>query len=287
LDLIAGLPGEGKAAVLQSVDRVLEIRPKHLQLGFLKMLNGAPLTKQAGRFGIVASADAPYEVLRTEAMSYDDLLELHRVEDMLEKFYNTGFVRYGIEALVREFSSFSELFSCLAGFWLKRGWFGRQWNRRDLLNTLHPFLLEALPDAAARARCIEALRFDYYMEGNSAQNLPQWLAGPAEEAAEENVEENVEKTAGEGTGSYPQRDKEIWRCRLSAGQDADRRLWSRRTSVSCFRFNVPQCLAWHDSEAGRASEGSLSEMAVSEERLFWYLFLSQRGGCVEAFAWED
>ncbi|MCL1918522.1 MAG: DUF4080 domain-containing protein [Peptococcaceae bacterium] len=230
------------------------------------MLKGAPLAEEGERYGIVASPDPPYEVLRTGALSYEDLLELHRIEDMLEKYYNGGVLRYGLEAMVGELGSFSEVFRRLAGFWLARGGFGRQWSRRDLMDMLHPFLLEILDDEA-RARCIEALRFDYYLAGNPAQNLPEWLAGPAE---------------GAGDGCYVQQDKEVWRCRLPGGHMVDRRQWARRTSVSCFGFDVPREFL----SGGGLTEKVLPEMGVSEEGGFWYLFCARVGEKVEVFAWN-
>jgi hypothetical protein len=279
MDLIAGLPGEDKAAVLASVDRVMGLRPGHLQLGFLKMLKGAPWTEQGGGYGIVASPDPPYEVLRTGSMRYEDLLELHRIEDMLEKYYNGGFLRYGVEAMAEVWGSFAELFRGLAGFWLERGWLGRQWSRLGLIQALRPFLWEGLPDEAARGRCVEALRFDYYLAGHSARNLPDWLAGPAEEGA---------------GGAYPQLDKEAWRCRLPVGQTVDKRQWARRASVSCFNVAVPRRwagpnLAAPGSEARGldVAERDGSERGGSEAGVFWYVFLARVGAEVGVWAWED
>ncbi|MCL1792160.1 MAG: DUF4080 domain-containing protein [Peptococcaceae bacterium] len=274
LDLIAGLPEEDKAAVLESLDRVIRLRPQRLQLGFLKMLKGSPLRDEAPVHGIVYSPDAPYEVLRTAALSYKDLLELHGVEDILDKYYNSGLLGYGLDAMARESgkgresgknTAYADLLSALAVFWQRRGWFGRQWQRRDLMNNLEGFLWEGVPDDAARERCIEALRFDYCVAGLPVEQMPDWLHGPAE------VNRNC----------WEQQDKEFWRQRLSSGQTMDRRQWARRISVSCFRYNVPVELSVGLRTGSRAGSNVGSGFLwggggteVGDGDLFWYLFTS-------------
>ncbi len=86
LDLIAGLPGESLAMFIHSFHDVLALRPHDLQLGFLKKLKGAALYAPGSSF----SSFAPYEVIHSDAMTYRELLLLKDVEEMLERYYNSG-----------------------------------------------------------------------------------------------------------------------------------------------------------------------------------------------------
>ena len=63
LDLIAGLPWEDSASFARSFDQVFAIRPQQLQLGFLKVLKGSAIHRQAAQWEITASSRAPYEVI--------------------------------------------------------------------------------------------------------------------------------------------------------------------------------------------------------------------------------
>lgn len=94
LDLIAGLPGETGASFAASFNRVWAMGAERLQVGFLKLLRGSRLRESADAWGCRYSPDAPYEVLATGTMSYSDLAGIHRVEEMVERYGNTG--RYAL-----------------------------------------------------------------------------------------------------------------------------------------------------------------------------------------------
>ena len=59
------------------------MEPDQLQLGFLKVLKGTPMEREAVRFGIRCSSVPPYEVLSTPWLSYEDILTLKEAEDMV------------------------------------------------------------------------------------------------------------------------------------------------------------------------------------------------------------
>lgn len=94
LDLIAGLPLEGLAEFRKSFDDVMEVGAQVVQLGFLKVLKGSPMEQLTERYGIVSSEQAPYEVKYTDAITEEQLLELHEIEYLLERIYNSGLYYY-------------------------------------------------------------------------------------------------------------------------------------------------------------------------------------------------
>lgn len=91
LDLIAGLPGEDKASFIHTFNEVFIRGAKELQLGFLKLLRGTMLKKQATSFGMIYSDHSPYEIIRTNVLSEEDIKEIHLVEHMLEIYHNKGY----------------------------------------------------------------------------------------------------------------------------------------------------------------------------------------------------
>ena len=86
LDLIAGLPGESLESFIKSFNDVLCLYPHVLQLGFLKKLKGAEIKTEGSEF----TSFPPYEVIASDGMSYYELLRLKKVEEVLEKYYNSG-----------------------------------------------------------------------------------------------------------------------------------------------------------------------------------------------------
>ena len=100
IDLIAGLPLEGLESLKKSFARAFALRPHTLQLGFLKLLHGSELRKNAARFSIEYSPEPPYEVISTRWISAEELDEVRQVEDALDTLYNSGRFLYMVDYLL-------------------------------------------------------------------------------------------------------------------------------------------------------------------------------------------
>lgn len=105
LDLIAGLPYEDLDSFKKSFNDVYCLHPEQLQLGFLKVLKGSYMEEQQAKYGLVYQSKPPYEVLYTKWLSYEDILELKMVEEMVEVYYNSGQFVYTLRQLEKEFVS--------------------------------------------------------------------------------------------------------------------------------------------------------------------------------------
>lgn len=70
----------------ESFNEVFNLKSKELQLGFLKMLRGTSLRKQAEIYGYLYDLEGPYEIYSNNSLSKDDIEKIKIVEDMLEKF---------------------------------------------------------------------------------------------------------------------------------------------------------------------------------------------------------
>ena len=123
LDLIAGLPYEDFKSFKKSFNDVFNMKPDQLQLGFLKVLNGAPIKSQVDEFDIRYTSDAPYEVLSTKFISFDEILNLKKVEQMVETFYNSAQFTQTIPYLLSFFDEPFALFESLGDYYESNGLF--------------------------------------------------------------------------------------------------------------------------------------------------------------------
>jgi len=116
-DLIAGLPYEDIESFRNSFNRLFELKPHMLQLGFLKLLHGSELCEKSADFGCLYHSKAPYEVISTDCMSEEDMQTIHFAEDAVDRLYNSGRFRRTLEYLVNEcnFAPF-ELFESFGRF---------------------------------------------------------------------------------------------------------------------------------------------------------------------------
>ena len=164
LDLIAGLPEEDMASFARSFDAVYTMRPQQLQLGFLKLLKGSYLEETADVWGIVAQSEPPYEVLYTKWLSYDDIIRLKRVEEMVELYYNSGQFTRVLPLLELHFKSPFALFSALADYYEKKGYRRNSPSREYRYQVLLDFAEQADPTHAQLYR--ELLVYDLYLREN-------------------------------------------------------------------------------------------------------------------------
>lgn len=180
LDLIAGLPYEDYASFARSFDEIFALAPSQLQLGFLKLLKGSYMYEQAEKYGILCHEKAPYEVLSTKWLPYDDLLRIKRVEEMVEVYYNSWQYALTIRLFTYIYSSPFELFQRLGDYYDKNGLFERSHSRlarcEILLDFLHDELQrgvisENADDLPALFR--EALVYDLYAREN-CKRRPDW-----------------------------------------------------------------------------------------------------------------
>ena len=122
LDLIAGLPYEDYDIFHQSFNDVYQMKPDQLQLGFLKVLKGSLMQKEAEGYGIVYKEKEPYEVLSTNWLTYGEVLKLKMVESMVEMYYNSGQFWHTLEYLVPLEKDAFTFYEKLGSFYEKKGY---------------------------------------------------------------------------------------------------------------------------------------------------------------------
>ena len=102
IDLIAGLPYENLDSFAESFNTAYSLGPNMLQLGFLKLLYGAPMRENPGAFPCSYDEQPPYEVTETPWLSREELSLLHHTEDALERLSNSGRFRRTLAYLLEK-----------------------------------------------------------------------------------------------------------------------------------------------------------------------------------------
>lgn len=177
LDLIAGLPEENLESFRKSFRDVFAMKPDNLQLGFLKVLKGSPLADRVSQYELQYREAAPYEVLSTRWLSYDDIMELKSVEEVLETYYNSHQFGFLISLLIRENEDPYQFFLDLAHFIEKQGYDRLQPSRMKKIELLLDFAVSCHPEK--KEIYTEILTFDCYLREN-CKRRPDFAKDPAQ-----------------------------------------------------------------------------------------------------------
>ena len=204
LDLIAGLPFEDMESFQKSFDDVYRLQPEQLQLGFLKVLKGSYMEEKKADYGLVYKSRPPYEVLYTNWLSYDDVLVLKLVEEMVEVYYNSGQFSYTLHHLEKEFQTPFQMYLELGRFYEK--------HKLHLMShsriTRYEIMLEFVKSLGTGREDFyrELLTFDLYLREN-VKNRPEF-AGEYQ-VSKETLHEFYEEEAREHRylRGYEQYDK--------------------------------------------------------------------------------
>ena len=175
-DLIAGLPGETLESFADGFDRLLALRPHEIQVGILKRLRGAPISRHTHEWGMVYAADAPYELLCNGLIDFPSMQRVRRFAKYWDHLANSG--NY-VETVARLWSGGRSPFRCFMAF---GEWAYAILRRTDSISLgawaelLFRYLTETEGVAPERAR--EVLLSDFARAGR--REIPQFLRGDAE-----------------------------------------------------------------------------------------------------------
>lgn len=171
LDLIAGLPYEDYNSFRDSFNAVYILLPQQLQLGFLKVLKGSSMQEAAAEYECLFETKEPYEVLSTKWLSYEAVLKLKVVEEMVEVYYNSGQFQKTMPAVISLFSDPFTLYERLGEFYEQRGYLGISHTRMRRYEILLEFLKQYANPEEDYFR--ELLIFDLYAREN-LKSRPTW-----------------------------------------------------------------------------------------------------------------
>ncbi|MBS5797782.1 MAG: DUF4080 domain-containing protein [Dysgonomonas mossii] len=158
LDLIAGLPYETYERFVKSFNDVFRLKAKELQLGFLKMLRGTSLRRNADKYGYKYSLLAPYEIESNNDITHEELERIHDAEHALEKYWNSGKFSRTMQVLTDMYykDRYFELFDEIGQYYNLHNLPHHGYRLEDIFLFLHNFLLSRGIDLFTE------LRTDYY-----------------------------------------------------------------------------------------------------------------------------
>ena len=146
LDLIAGLPYEDMASFRRSFDEAY-FACDMLQLGFLKLLYGTKLREKADEYGYVASKKAPYTVLRSNWMSFEELSLLGEIADILDRYREGGGFEASLEYALSGIASPFDFYLGLHSFISEHdGRSIRKISQNDAYALLYQYIAIAYPE---------------------------------------------------------------------------------------------------------------------------------------------
>lgn len=188
-DLIAGLPYEDYSSFGESFSHVYSLRPHQLQLGFLKLLKGTELRARAKELGYIFDDQPPYEVLSGSSMSYDELVRLKGMAELVERYYNSGRFYFSLEFLIeRHFKSSFEFYESFCRYHADNGLLDTPVTLRNQYKIVNDFYMSLMSDpgpvvtahapsmSAARDELFfrELLRLDF-LSYDSSGALPDFM----------------------------------------------------------------------------------------------------------------
>lgn len=147
-DLIAGLPGEDLESFGRGFDRLCALRPAEIQVGILKRLKGTPLTGADPEWGMVYAKEAPYEILKTAHLCFDQLQRLQRFSRYWDLVANSGRFPQQLKNLLQE--------QPFQNFWLFSDWLYSQVGATSgiALSRLERLLQQYLESKASPAEAV-------------------------------------------------------------------------------------------------------------------------------------
>lgn len=178
LDLIAGLPNESYREFSNSFNNVYSLKPDMLQLGFLKLLKGSPIRKEAARYQYVFQAKAPYQVLANHIITYDEMIGLKNIENLVNRYYNTHIIEETLDYVIgKVFSNNAfKFFEEFARYWDKEGLFYLGHKRDREYSIVKEFIDFNYPDHAVMVN--QTLKYDYFKNNKSYQPPDRIITNP-------------------------------------------------------------------------------------------------------------
>ncbi|MZQ75412.1 MAG: DUF4080 domain-containing protein [Peptoclostridium sp.] len=182
VDLIAGLPHESFESFRESFNGVFDLGADHLQLGFLKLLRGAPISREAklSEHGYVYRANPPYEVLQNNYISFGQLARLKEIEELLELYWNSHKFNQSCSYIIKNLYADDafKFFEEYAEYWHYSGYYEIGHSK----DCFYRLLLEFCSCKGFEQLDVirEMLRYDYLCLGKTS-HIPDFMAGETSE----------------------------------------------------------------------------------------------------------
>ena len=105
-DLVVGLPGETLSSFAAGFDALLDAAPDEIQVGILKRLRGAAISRHDQEWHMHYSASPPYEILQTNDIDFQLMQRLKRFSRYFDMVVNSGRFKAAAPLIWRDQSPF-------------------------------------------------------------------------------------------------------------------------------------------------------------------------------------
>ena len=195
VDLIAGLPHESYSKFRESFNLALGLHAHHCQLGFLKLLRGSALRRQAQQWGYRYRSYPPYEVISSHVLTCQEMIRLKDMEACVDFFYNSGRFAFTLKYLEKQLETmdFFTFYETLAAFMRGRGCLDRPVRAAELYGILLEWIRESNPSVSEAI--IELMRLDYLRSFRNP-SVPAILRGIASIDPSRHKQKRIEQYRG-------------------------------------------------------------------------------------------
>lgn len=159
LDLIVGLPLDYWEDIKYSFETVFELFPPELQLGFLKFLKGTPVREKYEKYGYVFDPIAPYQIIKSNYLSEQELSDITKLEHALEIYWNKKRLPNTLIYITKHYSIFDFLLGLGKYFESRSSFFS--YTALDIYNIANDFIAINYADNTIIK---ELLAIDYYLQ---------------------------------------------------------------------------------------------------------------------------
>lgn len=159
LDLIVGLPLDYWEDIKYSFETVFELFPPELQLGFLKFLKGTPVRDKYEKYGYVFDPIAPYQIIKSNYLSEQELSDITKLEHALEIYWNKKRLPNTLIYITKHYSIFDFLLGLGKYFESRSSFFS--YTAMDMYNIANEYVVN---NYSKDVIIQELLAIDYYLQ---------------------------------------------------------------------------------------------------------------------------
>ncbi len=172
LDLIVGLPYEDYDTFKNSFNEIYELNPEKLQVGFLKLLYGTKLRDKSCEYGTIFTEKAPYEILKNNWISFDEIILLKGIDNMVDNFYNSNKFKNLFKYLTTCFDTAFNFYENLFLYYKNSSLHMTMHKKITIYNFMYNFIKTI--DNINFELAVDLLKFDLYVNEN-LKSIPMWI----------------------------------------------------------------------------------------------------------------
>jgi radical SAM superfamily enzyme YgiQ (UPF0313 family) len=111
LDLIVGLPGESLESFGKNLDELVSLSSCEIQIGILKKLSGTYINRHDIEHGMVYSDIPPYDILKNNQLSFNDIGIMKRFSRFWDLTYNSGNFKQSVKLIWEDGSVYENFYA--------------------------------------------------------------------------------------------------------------------------------------------------------------------------------